>query len=56
MLGLRYVPEEKDKMRWEDASVLALSQLQDRMYIYAGGEEEESPERVGLIQPLWLLE
>ena len=56
MLGLRHVPEKEDKMRREDASVLALHKLQDRMYIYSGGEEKESPKRVGVIQPLWMLE
>lgn len=35
-LGLRYVPEEKDQMRWEDAQVLALYQLQDGLRFYTG--------------------
>jgi hypothetical protein len=46
-LGLRYVQEEEDQVRWEDALVHALYQLQNRMHLYAGGEEEESPQRVG---------
>ena len=37
-------------MRWEDADLHALYQLQNRMHLYTGGEEEESPERVGKSQ------
>lgn len=35
-LGLRHVPEEEDQMRWEDAQVFALYQLQDRLRFYTG--------------------
>lgn len=35
-LGLRYVSEEEDQMRWQNAQVLALSQLQDRLCIHPG--------------------
>jgi hypothetical protein len=45
---VRYVQEEENQMRWEDA-VHALYQLQNRMHLHTGGEEEESPERVGTV-------
>lgn len=48
-LGMRYVSEKEDKMRWEDARVLTLYQLQDGMHIHAGGEETKSSQRVCLI-------
>jgi hypothetical protein len=44
--GVRYVQEEEDQVRWQDALVYALYQLQDGMRVHAGGEEEESPQRV----------
>lgn len=45
-LGLRYVSEEEDQMRWQNAQVLALSQLQDRLCIHPGRKETESAKRV----------
>lgn len=35
-LGLRHVPEEEDQMRWEDAQVFALYQLQDGLRFHTG--------------------
>jgi hypothetical protein len=35
-VGLRHVQEEKDQVRWEDAQMWPLHQLQNRMYIHAG--------------------
>ena len=46
LLGVRHVPKKEDKVRWEDATMHALYQLQDRLCIYAGGEEKESSKRV----------
>ena len=34
--GVRYVPKEEDKVRREDASMLPLSQLQNRMHFHSG--------------------
>jgi hypothetical protein len=44
--GLRHVSQKEDQMRWQDAKVLALHQLQNRMHIYPGGEEAESAKGV----------
>jgi hypothetical protein len=41
-IGLRHVPEEEDKVRWQASSVLTLHQLQDRVYIHSSGEEAKS--------------
>lgn len=35
-IGLRYVPEEEDQMRWAHAEVLTLYQLQNRVCVHAG--------------------
>lgn len=45
-LGLRHVPEEEDQMRWQDASLYALHQLQDRVQLHARREEACSSKRV----------
>ena len=45
--GMRYVPEEEDQVRRQDALVYALPELQDRMHLYAGGEEATASQRVG---------
>lgn len=44
--GLRYVPEEKDQMRRQDAEMLTLPKLQNRMCFHSSREEEESSQRV----------
>ena len=46
---MRYVQEEEDKMRWQDAQVRSLHELQNRMYIYSSGEEAQPSQRVGQI-------
>lgn len=38
--------EKEDQVRWKDASVYPLYQLQDGVCVHAGGEEEKSTERV----------
>ena len=43
---MRHVPEEKDKVRWQAACMHPLHQLQDRMHIYAGREEEAASQGV----------
>jgi hypothetical protein len=42
------VQEEKDQVRRQDARLLALPKLQDRVRIYAGREKEESAQGVSL--------
>lgn len=44
--GMRHVQEEEDQVRWKDAQMFALRELQDRMHIYPGREEETTSERV----------
>jgi hypothetical protein len=44
--GVRYVPEEENKVRWQDAGLLTLPELQDGMYLHPGREEEKSSKRV----------
>ena len=39
MVGLRYVPKEEDKVRWENASMLSLHKLQDRVHLHPGRKE-----------------
>jgi len=46
---MRYVPEEEDQVRRQDALVYTLPELQDRMYLYAGGEEEAASKGVGWV-------
>src|SRR5271154_5014387 len=46
LLGMRYVSEEEDKMRRQNAKMFPLSQLQDRMCVHASREKEKSAERV----------
>ena len=43
---MRHVPEEKDQVRWQDAVLLALFELQDGMHLYTGGEEAKPSQRV----------
>jgi len=40
------VPEEEDQVRREDASMLTLHQLQDRVHLYTGREEASAAQRV----------
>lgn len=40
------MPEEKDQVRWKDAPMHPLHQLQDRMHLHPRGEEEAASERV----------
>ena len=40
------MPEKENKVRWEDASMFALHQLQDRMYFHTSGKEAQSSKRV----------
>jgi hypothetical protein len=44
--GLRHVSQKEDQMRWQDAKVLALPQLQNGMHLYPGREEAESAQGV----------
>lgn len=44
---MRYVPEEEDQMRRQDALVHTLPELQDRMHLHTGREEKAAAERVG---------
>jgi hypothetical protein len=44
--GVRHVPEEEDQVRWQGSEVYALPELQDRMRLHAGREEEEPAEGV----------
>jgi hypothetical protein len=41
------VPEEEDQVRRQDAVMHTLPELQDRMHLYTGGEEETAAEGVG---------
>jgi hypothetical protein len=41
------VPEEEDQVRWQDAVMHTLPELQDGMHIHAGREEEAAAEGVG---------
>jgi hypothetical protein len=50
------VSQEKDQMRWQDAQVFTLHQLQDRMYLHTGRKEEESSEGVRLAADSFLKE
>jgi hypothetical protein len=43
---VRYVPEEEDQVRWQDAVVHTLPELQDRMYLHPGGEEATAAQGV----------
>jgi hypothetical protein len=43
------VPEKEDQMRWKAAQMLALHELQDRVCLYTGREEEKSTQRVGAV-------
>jgi hypothetical protein len=43
---MRYVPEEEDQVRWQDAFVYTLPELQDGVYLHTGREEEAAAERV----------
>lgn len=40
------MPQEEDQVRWENAQVLTLHQLQDGLCLYASGKETESAKRV----------
>jgi len=40
------VSQEEDQVRWQDAKVLALYKLQDRVYLHTGGEEAKPAKRV----------
>lgn len=40
------MPEEEDQVRRQDAQMLPLYQLQDRMHLHSGGEEAESAKGV----------
>lgn len=44
--GVRHVQEEEDQVRRETPGVHPLHQLQDRMRLHAGREEEESSQGV----------
>lgn len=44
--GMRHVSQEENQMRRQDAQVLPLHKLQDRVYLHASGEEAESSQRV----------
>lgn len=44
--GVRHVPKEEDQVRWEDASLHALPQLQDGVRLYSSREEAKSAQRV----------
>lgn len=43
------MPEEEDQMRREDASMLTLHQLQDRVHLYTGREEASAAQRVRFV-------
>jgi hypothetical protein len=45
---MRYVPEEEDQVRRQDALVHPLPKLQDGMHLYAGRKEEAAAERVSM--------
>ena len=53
MAGLRYVPEEENQMRWENAVMLALSQLQHGMHLHPCGKEAEPSEGVRRSRDVW---
>lgn len=40
------MPQEEDQVRWENAQVFALYQLQDRLCLHTSGKETESSKRV----------
>jgi ribosomal protein L29 len=46
-IGMRHVSQEEDQVRRENAQVLTLHQLQDRVCFHTGGEETKSAQRVG---------
>jgi hypothetical protein len=43
---MRYVSEEEDKVRWQDAGMYALLELQDGVCIYSGRKETKSSKGV----------
>lgn len=43
---MRYVPQEEDQVRWQDARMYTLPELQNRMHIHASREEEAAAEGV----------
>lgn len=43
---MRYVPEEEDQMRWQDALMHPLPKLQDRVCLHTSREETEPAEGV----------
>jgi hypothetical protein len=45
-LGMRYVSEKENQMRWAHAEMLTLYQLQDGLRLHAGGKEEKSSKGV----------
>jgi hypothetical protein len=51
--GMRYVPEEEDQMRRQDARLYPLPELQDGMYIHTGREKEATSERVRHPNPMY---
>ena len=49
---MRYVSQEEDQVRREDAGLHTLPELQDGVYIHSGGEEEESAQRVSAAETI----
>lgn len=47
--GLRYVSQEEDQVRWENAQVLALHQLQDRLHFHPRREKAQPAQGVCLL-------
>ena len=45
-IGLRYVPEKENQVRWEAPIMFTLSELQNGMHFHAGGKEAQPTERV----------
>jgi len=44
---MRHVQKEKDQVRWQDAGVHSLPELQDRMHLHSSRKEAQSSKRVG---------
>jgi hypothetical protein len=44
---VRHVPEEEDQVRWQDAVMHPLPELQDGMHLHPSREEEAAAEGVG---------
>lgn len=45
--GVRHVSQEEDQMRWQNARMHTLPELQDGMHFHAGREEAAATEGVG---------